>query len=463
MDTLEERTEDAPSRAANRPGLGDEWWPTVRLAIPAVLAELGWMGMQTVDTLIVGRLSPEAIGAVGLGSSLFLVPAIFAIGVLWGLDTLVAHAFGARRLDECHAWLVQGSHLSLMLTVPLSAVVWWGLIPLLPAAGVTPGVLKLAVPYLHDLTWSLAPLLLYTTFRRYLQAMGRAIAVAIALVTANLVNLAGNWVFVFGHLGAPALGVRGSAWSTVVARIWMALFLLGAIVLGERRTATGLAGTPLRPHFERVRRLLALGVPAALQLTLEVGVFAAATALVSRLDAGSLAAHQIALTAASVTFMVPMGVSSAGAVRVGQAIGRGDRRAAVEAGWAALALGAGFMAVAGLTFVLSPRPLITAFTRDAAVIAVGVSLLRVAAAFQLFDGLQVVTTGLMRGLGDTRTPMLCNLAGHWGLGLPLAYALCFGLGLGVVGVWMGLSAGLIAVGAVLLAIWMRRVRRLRAG
>jgi MATE family multidrug resistance protein len=242
----------------------------------------------------------------------------------------------------------------------------------------------------------------------------------------------------------------------------MALFLLGAIVLGERRTATGLAGTPLRPHFERVRRLLALGVPAALQLTLEVGVFAAATALIGRLDAASLAAHQIALTAASITFMVPMGVSGAGAVRVGQAVGRGDSRSAAEAGWAALALGAGFMILAGLSFVAVPRSIIAPFTRDAAVVAIGVSLLRVAAAFQLFDGIQVVATGVLRGLGDTRTPMLCNLFGHWGLGLPLAYGLCFLAGMGVVGVWIGLSAGLIAVGAVLLTVWMRRVRRLRA-
>lgn len=446
----------------NRPGLGDEWGPTVRLAIPAVMAELGWMAMGTVDTLMVGRLGPEAIGAVGLGSVLFLVPAIFAIGVLFGLDTLVSQAFGAGRVDECHTWLVQAVHLSLLLTVPLSVALWWGLLPLLTTAGVTPAVLKLAAPYLHDLTWSLTPLLLYTTFRRYLQAMGRATAVAIALVTANLVNLAGNWVFVFGHLGAPALGVRGSAWSTVVARVYMALFLLVAIVLAERRTGTGLADAGLRLHAARLRQLLALGVPAALQLTLEVGVFAAATALIGRLDAGSLAAHQIALTAASITFMVPMGVSAAGAVRVGQAVGRGDPRAAAEAGWAALALGAGFMALAGLTFVAAPRSIIRPFTHDAAVIAVGVSLLRVAAAFQLFDGIQVVATGVLRGLGDTRTPMLCNLAGHWGLGLPLAYALCFIAGMGVVGVWIGLSSGLIAVGLVLLAVWMRRVRRLRA-
>jgi MATE family multidrug resistance protein len=452
----------AHEEADNRPGLGDEWWPTVRLAVPAVLAELGWMAMGTVDTLMVGRLGKEAIGAVGLGSVLFLVPAIFAIGVLWGLDTLVAQAFGGGRTDECHAWLVQGTYLSVLLGVPLTASLWWGVLPALPAAGVNPDVLGLVVPYLRDLAWSLPPLLLYTTFRRYLQALGRATAVAIALVTANLVNLFGNWVFVYGHLGAPALGVRGSAWSTVGARIYLAVFLLAAILLAERRNRTGLADTGMKAQPARLRQLLALGVPAALQLTLEVGVFAAATALIGRLDAASLAAHQIALTAASITFMVPMGVSGAGAVRVGQAVGRGDSRSAAEAGWAALALGAGFMILAGLSFVAVPRSIIAPFTRDAAVVAIGVSLLRVAAAFQLFDGIQVVATGVLRGLGDTRTPMLCNLFGHWGLGLPLAYGLCFLAGMGVVGVWIGLSAGLIAVGAVLLTVWMRRVRRLRA-
>jgi len=443
--------------------LRTEWRPTLRLALPAVLAELGWMAMGTVDTLMVGRLSPEAIGAVGLGSVLFLVPAIFGIGLLLGLDTLVSQAFGARRLEECHRWMFQGVHLSLLLSVPLTCSIWYGLMPALPAAGVNPAVLELAVPYLGDLTWSLPPLLLYTSFRRYLQASGRANAIAVALVTANLVNLAGNWIFVFGHLGAPALGVRGSAWSTVVARIYMALFLLVTILLSERRQTSGLADASLKPDLGRLRTLVALGLPAALQLALEVGVFAAATALAGRLDTGSLAAHQIALTVASITFMVPMGISSAGAVRVGQAIGRGDPLGAVAAGWAALAFGAGFMAAAGLTLVVVPRPIITAFTGDAAVVAIGVRLLRVAAGFQLFDGLQVVTTGVMRGLGDTRTPMLCNLVGHWLLGLPLAYALCFGTRLGIVGLWVGLSAGLIAVGVVLVALWAREVRRLEGG
>lgn len=439
-----------------------EWRPTLRLAAPAAIAELGWMAMSTVDTLMVGRLGAEEIGAIGLGSVLFLVPAIFAIGLMLGLDTLVSQAFGAGRLDECHRWVLQGTYMSALLTVPLTAVIWYALPFVLGAAGVNPAVLGLTLDYLDALAWSLLPLLLYTTFRRYLQAMNRVLPVVAALVTANLVNAAVNWILIFGHWGAPALGVRGAAWATVISRVYMALFLLGAILREERRQGTGLAATPLLPERGRQARLFRLGLPAALQLTLEVGVFAAATALAGRLDAGSLAAHQIALTAASIAFMVPMGVSSAGAVRVGQAVGRRDPHGASWAGWAALALGGGFMALAGLTFVVLPRAIVGAFTHDAAVIGVGVRLLLVAAAFQLFDGLQVVATGIMRGLGDTRTPMVCNLVGHWGLGLPVGYALCFGAELGVVGLWMGLSAGLIAVGAVLVALWARHVRRLDA-
>jgi len=218
----------------------------------------------------------------------------------------------------------------------------------------------------------------------------------------------------------------------------------------------------LAPEARRLAELTRLGLPAALQVTLEVGVFAAATALAGRLDANSLAAHQIALTAASVTFMVPLGVSSAGAVRVGQAIGRRDPEAAAWAGWTALLVGTSFMAFAALSFVLLGAPIVKSFTTDATVIAMGARLLLVAAAFQLFDGLQVVSTGILRGLGDTRTPMLCNLVGHWCLGLPLAWALCFPAGWGVFGLWVGLSAGLIGVGAVLVWVWSRRVRGLQS-
>jgi multidrug resistance protein, MATE family len=197
-------------------------------------------------------------------------------------------------------------------------------------------------------------------------------------------------------------------------------------------------------------------------VTLEVGVFAAATALAGRLAPSALAAHQIALNIAAFTFMVPLGVSSAGAVRVGHAVGRRDREGAVRSGWTALLFGAGFMSCAALAFLLIPRTLIGAFTSDAGVLDEGVALLSVAAVFQLFDGIQGVATGVLRGLGDTRTPMFWNLAGHWAIGLPLGYTLCFIVGLGVVGLWWGLSTGLIICGVALLAVWASRIRSPRA-
>jgi MATE family multidrug resistance protein len=429
------------------------------LAVPVVLAELGWMTMGLVDTLMVGRIGPEAIGAVGIGSSLFMGICIFAMGLLLGLDTLVSHAFGAGRLDECHNWLAHGVVLSLVLAVPITLLVL-GLSSSLKGLGLHPEVLRLAQPYLSILAWSIPPLLLYASFRRYLQGMGVVRPVMIALVTANILNAVVCWILIFGHFGLPALGVRGAAWATVAARVVMCGFLFCAIVLREHGRRPGLFETPLGIDMHRMRRLIALGLPAASQVTLEVGVFAAATALAGRLPPASLAAHQIAINIASLTFMVPLGVSSAGAVRVGHAVGRRDAAGAARSGWTAFLFGTLFMTCAAATFLIMPRALIGAFTSDASVLKTGTALLFVAAVFQLFDGVQGVATGVLRGLGDTRTPMLWNLAGHWFIGLPLGYALCFTAGLGVIGLWWGLSSGLIICGVALLIVWSRRIRRL---
>ncbi len=241
----------------------------------------------------------------------------------------------------------------------------------------------------------------------------------------------------------------------------MAAVLLWAIVVHDRKYASGLRDISARIETWRLRRLFGLGLPAAMQITLEVGVFALATALAGRLEPTALAAHQIALNIASCSFMVPLGIASAGAVRVGQAIGRRDPAGAGRSGWTALAIAALFMSSMALMFLTVPVPLIRLFTADPRVIATGVTLLLVAAVFQLFDGLQVVATGILRGLGDTRTPMLWNLAGHWALGLPLGYALCFRNGWGVTGLWVGLSVGLTSVGLVLVGVWRRRIERLR--
>ncbi len=432
-----------------------ELGPMLSLAAPVVMAELGWVSMGIVDTLMVGRLGADAIGAVGLGSMLFVAVAVFAMGLLLGLDPLVAQAYGARRLGECHRWLVDGLWLSAIVTLPFVGATL-GVSALLPFIGLPSTVLPLTQPYLEILAWSLPPLLLYVACRRYLQALGHVRPVMIALILANLVNVVVNWILIFGHFGAPALGVAGAAYATLLSRVFMAAFLFVVILQREAHAVPRLFETPLRFSAPRFRRLFGLGLPAAGQMVLEVGVFAAATALAGRISAQALAAHQIALNMAAFTFMVPFGLASAAAVRVGHAVGRRDLPGVRSAGWTAIAMGVGFMSTAAVVFLVAPRALIGAFTDEPDVIQTGVALLFVAAAFQLFDGLQGVTTGVLRGVADTRTPMLWNLAGHWLLGLPLGYTLCFVLGFGVVGLWWGLSTGLMVCGVALLITWIRR-------
>ena len=429
------------------------------LAFPVVMAELGWVTMGMVDTLMVGPLGPEAIGAVGLGSSLFTGVVIFAMGLLLGLDTLVSQSYGAEQLDECHRWLVHGVVTALALAGPTTIVLLL-LASTLDAWGLHPEVLRLTRPYVDVVAWSALPLLLYAAFRRYLQGMGVVRPVMVALALANVLNVIANWMLIHGNWGAPKLGVSGAAWATVISRIVMAAVLLAVIVYRERGRRPGLFETPLKVEMVRIRRLLSLGLPAATQVTLEVGAFAAATALVGRLPPASLAAHQIAINYAALTFMVPLGVASAAAVRVGHAVGRRDASGAWRAGWTALLFGTLFMAAAAIVFFGVPRVLIGFFTTDAGVLEVGVTLLFVAALFQLFDGVQGVATGALRGLGDTRSPMLWNFAGHWLVGLPLGYALCFVAGYGVLGLWWGLSTGLIICGVALLTVWSRRVHAL---
>jgi multidrug resistance protein, MATE family len=435
----------------------------VRLAGPIVLAEVGWMSMGIVDTMMVGHLprSAEAIGAVSLGGILFSAVAISGMGLLLGLDTLIAQAFGAGKIKDVHHSLLNGVYLTFGLAPVLIAIAWLcGL--LLNTLGIDPALLALAIPYLHTLIWSMFPLLLYFVFRRYLQGINVVNPIMFALVTANLVNLLGNWVFIYGHLGMHAFGTVGSGWSTCVSRVYMAVVLLGYIVYHDHRHKTGLRQHPRRPHFGRIRRLIILGFPAAMQFSFEVGVFAAATALIGKLGAVPLASHQIALNTASLTYMVPLGISSAAAVRVGQAVGRRDARAASHAGWTAMALGVAFMACAAAAFILAPRFIVRLFSPDQAVIRAGGQLLVVAAFFQLFDGAQAVTTGALRGLGDTRSPMLCHLFFYWAIGLPLGYWLGFHRGWGAPGIWAGLSLAIILIGITLLFVWRHRMRHLPA-
>jgi multidrug resistance protein, MATE family len=429
------------------------------LAWPLALAELGWMAQGLIDLIMAGPLGAAAIGAGSLANMLFYPIAICGTGVLLGMDTLVAQSHGAADARDCRKTLVNGVWLGLALTPPLIAIML-ALIPLMRALGTNPRVLVQFEPYLRALIWSILPLLLYSAFRRYLQAVDVVKPVTFSLLSANLVNVVGNWVLMYGHWGVRAMGLEGSGWSTAIARLYMAAVLLGALLWHERATGRILTQISWRPDWARVRRLAALGLPAAGQIGIEGGIFAVVTVLVAKMDEVSLAAHSIAVNVVSTTFMVPLGISSAAAVRVGQAIGRKDMRGVALSGWTAVSLGGLFMGSAGLALSVLPREIVRVFSADPAVIASGAVLLEIAALFQLFDGFQVVTTGALRGLGDTRTPMLAHLAGYWVIGLPISYALCFHYGWGARGIWTGLSTALILIGATLLLVWRGRVRRL---
>jgi MATE family multidrug resistance protein len=447
-----------------------EFLPMLKIAVPVVMAELGWMTMGVVDTVMVGPLGPEAISAAGVGNAMHIAFAIFGMAVMLGLDTLVSQAYGARDIRDCHRWFFDGLMLAGLLAVPIMALlvlVWFAI----PIVGFHSAVRPLLESYFGVLILSTPFLLAYAVCRRYLQGMHAAMPVMFALVTANLINAAGNWVLVYGHLGIPAFGVAGSAWATVTSRAYMLGSLLLAVWwIDRKRTAEahiddhpGLWHVDRAFDASRLKRLLRLGLPAASQVGAEVGVFALATALSGTLDPISSAAHQIALNMAGVAFMIPLGLGSAGAVRVGHAVGAGDRPRASAAGWTAIVLTIGFMLFAASVFILVPRQLIGLFSKDAEVLSVGSSLLFLAAIFQLFDGIQGVITGTLRGIGDTRTPMVVNLVAHWVLGLPTSYLLCFVIGWGVYGLWVGLSLGLIVTGTILLYVWTRKIRQYRAG
>jgi MATE family multidrug resistance protein len=379
--------------------------------------------------------------------------------MLLGMDTLVAHAHGARDHLESRRILVSGVWLALALA-PVVAGLVLTLIPVLHAAGANPRILILVGPFIRALLWGMPSLLLYAAFRRYLQAVDFVKPVMFALVSANLVNVAGNWALMFGHCGAPALGLVGSGLATSLALTYMAAFLLGAIVWHERSTGNLLTHISWRPSLPRIRRLAVLGLPAAGQILFEGAVFGIVSALAARLDEASLAAHSIAVQVIASTYTVPLGISSAAAVRVGHALGRKDPAGAATAGWTALLFSGIFMAAAGVALWSAPRSIAHIYIRDPAVVALCVTLLRMAALLELFDGFQVVATGALRGAGDTRSPMLAHLAGYWVICLPVTYVLCFTFGWGVRGIWVGLTSAIILIGATLLIVWSHRVKRL---
>lgn len=437
--------------------------PMLALALPLVLAEVGWMFMSIVDTIMVGHLDHPAItiSAAALAQVVYNTLAFGIGGVLLGLDTYLSQSHGAGRHDEANRWLFHGLVLAALLTAILMSVIALAPIALLRLP-IEPVILAQSVRFLHALNWGTPPLLIYLVLRRYLQAFNHVRPIAIALVTANLINALGDWLLLFPHhwgrVKLAGHGVVGAAISTAIARAYLAACLLGALWYLNRRHGYGLGTTSRRFELSRLIRLARLGAPVGGHIFVEISVFACVTALIGTLGPLPLAGHEIALNCASITFMVPFAISAAASVRVGQAIGRREPRQAAAAGWTAILLGAACMLTSATVMGFFPHTIAHGFTAAPAVIAAAVPLLMVAAAFQFFDGLQITATGALRGVGNTHAGLIVHLLGYWIVGLPVGMLLCYHLKLGAVGLWLGLCLGLIIAGLALIAIWHRTVR-----
>jgi MATE family multidrug resistance protein len=429
----------------------------LRLAVPIALTQIGMVLYGTVDMMFVGRLGSGAIAAVGLGAVTYMTLFVVGMGVVMGIDPHSAKAFGAGRPELCGQLLAHTLALALAVAAPLFfAFALAG--PVYRAIGVDPAVIAGAVPYLRILRWGIFPGLCFVACRQYLQSMSVTAPLVAAIVLGNLVNAALDAALVFGRWGAPALGVRGSAFATLTANLVM--LTVAAAAAGSRLRS-------VRFEFRGWRRRLfldvfATGLPGGLQMLVEVAIFSFVTALVGRFGAETLAAHQMTLNLASMTFMVPMGLSHAAAARVGQALGRGDVRAAEASGRVATLMSMSFMAATGVAFASVPGRILGLYGASASVVAIGTPLLYCSAAFQVFDGAQASLSGALRGLGETRRPLLINLLGHWLIGLPLGATLAFRFGWGATGLWIGLASGLAAVACLLWREWGLASRRAEA-
>ena len=425
----------------------DDLAAMLRLAVPIVVVQVGMMLLGVVDTMVVGRLSSEALASVALGHVMIVAVSSFGVGMLLALDPLVAQAVGAGDEVAVRRSVQRGMLIAIGLMVPSTLL-------LLPSETVLGffrqplEIVPIAADYIRICIPGLLPFYGFVVLRQSLQAIGRMRPIVLTIVVVNLFNLVADWVLVFGVGPFPQLGPMGSAWATTAARtlLFVVLFVVAHKELGPLLNRLDRDAFRIGPLW----RVIRLGTPIGFQVQLEIIAFAVIALLMGGFGTLQMASHQVAINLASLTFMVPLGVGSAAAVRVGQAIGIGDSNAARRAAAASVLIGAGFMALMAALFIGGPRLLATAYTSVEEVVALAALLIPIAGYFQIFDGLQVVSAGVLRGAGDTRAPLVVNILGFWFIGLPTSLILAFRLGFGPQGLWWGLVAGLGAVAVFLL-------------
>lgn len=436
---------------------------TLRLAGPVIAAQLAQISMGFVDTVMVGRLGPEALAGIALGNALFFTLLIVCTGVVQAVGPMVSQAVGADDSTTVARSVRQGLWLGVLLSVPAAAVLW-NADALLTLAGQEPSTVERAAGYLRAILWGFVPACWFTALRSFVEGLARPLPVTIISLIGVGLNIAANDVLMYGAWGIPAFGLVGTGWASTLV-YWIMFGLLTALVLTTDPFRSYRVFARLRvPDPDVLWELGRIGGPMGVSRGVEAGLFMITALMVGTLGATALAAHQVALQCAAFTFMVPVGVAIAGSVRVGQAAGRQAPEAARQAGYASVLVATGFMGLAALAFWLLPRPIVGLYldrsaSANADVVTLAVGLLSVAAVFQVFDGAQVAASGALQGLKDTRIPMLIAIATYWGIGLTTGYLLGLHWGWGAVGLWWGLVVGLAAAAVVLIARFHRIVGR----
>jgi multidrug resistance protein, MATE family len=426
----------------------------LRLAVPVSLANIGMMAMGAVDQILIGHYGTTELAAVGIANPWVFGTIMFANGIVLGLDPIIARAHGAGDGPRSARAFQTGVVLALALSVPVAAL-WLFTEPALVWLGQDPKLAALAATFVHAQIPSIPFFLGSTALSRYLQNREHVRQTVVVTLVANLVNAAAAWALIYGHFGAPSLGVLGAGLATCVTRIASTLTLIAwtrAFRLHEGAwVAWSRAAFSLPAHFE----ILRFGVPIAFQTCTEMWAFGFSSFVAGRVGEVQLAAHQIVMLFASVTFMIPLGISQAVTIRAGNLLGAQRPDAAARAGWLGIAGGAAFMVLAAVTFVLGRNLLPRLSTDDAAVIAVAATILPIAGAFEIFDGTQAAACGMLRGMGRPLPATILNLIGYWGIALPVGAYLALYTPFGLRGLWLGLCLGLIVV-AVGLVLWLRK-------
>lgn len=455
---------DAPASPAQSSGVTGQ---IARLAAPLAAVHLGQVAMGLVDTAFVGRVGKEALAAVALGNSVFFTLTILGMGLVLGAEPVISQAVGAGDAGRARRSLFEAVAMALLATLPVLGLLVLALW-LLPLAGIDAEVVRLTREYALARGPGLPGFLLFIALKGYLQAHGRTRAILISIVVANLVNVPADLLLIFGDeglrmvglsgVGLPGFGVLGAGIATSLASWSRCLIVLpGAREL--LREAKDAVVDEIGVTAQGLWRIARIGAPIGLQMALEVAVFSLVSLLMGRLGPGQLAAHQVAISLASVPFNVTLGIGSATSVVVGKRIGALDRTGTLRAGLSGIGLGVGVMLVSGTLFVAVPDLFVRVFTDDVGVLVVAVGLVRVAGAFALSDGVQAVASGALRGAGDTAWPFGIHLVAHWLVGMPAALVFGFALDGGPVGLWWGLTAGLTFAAAALSLRFFLRARR----